>query len=47
MHIYTVTQSGFQLWQIYPMICTKKSFIYFVDHDLQTLHMGIKIVLVV
>jgi len=23
MHnIYTVTQSGFQLWQIYPMICT-------------------------
>jgi len=21
-NIYTVTQSGFQLWQIYPMICT-------------------------
>jgi len=24
MHIYTVTQSAFQLWQIYPMICTQK-----------------------
>jgi len=21
-NIYTVTQSGFQLWQIYPMFCT-------------------------
>jgi len=24
MHnIYTATQSGFQLWQTYPMICTQ------------------------
>jgi len=28
-----VTQTGFQLWQIYPMICTQESFIYFVDRD--------------
>jgi len=22
VNIYTMMQSGFQLWQIYPMICT-------------------------
>jgi len=26
--IYTVTQYGVQLWQIYPMICTHKNHSY-------------------